>query len=89
MSVAIPPAYQSRRYPKFVGDSVTDYPALVGKPRPMIREGMYNERLFTHNGRTQNITEWARECGIPYQRLYHRLYRGWPIDLALTRRPNE
>lgn len=33
-------------------------------------------RLLTAGGRTQCVTEWARELGIPKQRIYQRLHRG-------------
>lgn len=36
------------------------------------------------NGRTDNITNWARSIGIHPDTLKHRLVVGWPIDIALT-----
>lgn len=42
--------------------------------------------LITFNGRTQTLTAWAREIGIPYATLAERLRRyGWTVEQALTR----
>jgi hypothetical protein len=38
----------------------------------------------TYNGRTQSIAQWARECGLRYRTLYHRINRGWELERALT-----
>lgn len=44
----------------------------------------YN-RLLTFNGRTQTITQWCEETGVPYVTLNKRLRRGVPIERALMR----
>lgn len=38
---------------------------------------------LTFNGRTQCLTDWAKELGIHHQTLRNRLKRGWGIDAAL------
>lgn len=38
----------------------------------------------TFNGRTDNITNWARSIGIHPDTLKHRIVAGWPLSLALT-----
>lgn len=43
-----------------------------------------NNRLITHDGRTQPMKQWAEEKGIPCNTLRARLNRGWPIDRALN-----
>ncbi|KKK84731.1 hypothetical protein LCGC14_2780380 [marine sediment metagenome] len=44
-----------------------------------------NNRLITHDGKTQCIAEWAEEFDINYQILWDRLCRyNWPIEKALT-----
>lgn len=40
--------------------------------------------LLTHNGKTLNLTQWAKLIGIHYTTLRARLDRGWPISLALS-----
>lgn len=41
-------------------------------------------RLLTAHGRTQSISEWAKEVGIGKATLRLRLDHGWPIDAALS-----
>ena len=43
----------------------------------------YN-RLYTYNGETHNIMEWAQIMRISSNMLYKRLLRGWDIEKALT-----
>jgi hypothetical protein len=43
-------------------------------------------KLIEFKGRSQSITEWARETGINYGTLVSRLNKGWPLDRALTER---
>lgn len=40
-------------------------------------------KLYTYNGKTQCVKEWADEYGINYVTLGHRLYRGWDIERAI------
>ncbi len=40
-------------------------------------------RLLTYDGRTMNITRWARHIGISYSVLRWRL-KNWPLDRALS-----
>lgn len=41
-------------------------------------------RMFTHDGRTMCITDWANHVGMADTTLLYRLDRGWPIGKALT-----
>lgn len=43
----------------------------------------YN-RLYTYNGETHNIMQWAQIMSISANMLYKRLLRGWDIEKALT-----
>jgi lambda repressor-like predicted transcriptional regulator len=38
---------------------------------------------LTINGRTQTVTEWAREAGISRASLHSRLWKGWPPEEAV------
>jgi hypothetical protein len=40
--------------------------------------------LLTHNGITQNVTDWAAAIGIPANSLNMRIRLGWDVDRALT-----
>ncbi len=41
--------------------------------------------LIEYNGKTQNLTQWAKELGIPGQTLYARLrISNWPVEKAFT-----
>jgi hypothetical protein len=53
------------------------------------REQMNNKRtnrLITHDGRTQTISQWAQELGLNPETIHSRLWRGHP-PLAPNRRP--
>jgi len=39
--------------------------------------------LITISGRTQCMTDWAKECGVKMGTVWQRLYRGWPAIQAL------
>jgi hypothetical protein len=39
---------------------------------------------LTWNGKTQNVTEWAKELGMSANALNQRLYLGWTFERALT-----
>lgn len=41
-------------------------------------------RQLTHNGKTQNTIDWAREMGLNYGTLLKRLKNGWSTERALT-----
>jgi hypothetical protein len=43
-----------------------------------------NNRLLTHNGKTQCATAWAEEVGLKKNLVEVRLSRGWDIEIALT-----
>lgn len=41
--------------------------------------------LIEYNGKTQNLSQWAKEFGIPGQTLYARLrLSNWPVEKAFT-----
>ena len=41
--------------------------------------------LLTYNGKTQSLTEWAIEMGIPVSTLYARINQyGWSVEKALN-----
>lgn len=39
--------------------------------------------MITHNGKTQNITLWAKEYGIARKTIRNRLEKGLPVDQVL------
>lgn len=41
-------------------------------------------KWLTYNGETHTMAEWAEIVGMPYDRLNSRLFRGWPIEKALS-----
>ena len=45
-----------------------------------------NIKPITFNGKTQLMTDWAKEYGIPLTTLYIRLSRGCSIETALTQK---
>jgi hypothetical protein len=53
-------------------------------PRNQLSNRRNNHNLVAF-GRTQTITKWAEEFGIPMTTLRNRIYRaGMPIEAALT-----
>ena len=48
------------------------------------RGGARATRLYTFNGKTMCIADWAREIGISPASLQKRLNKGWPLELALS-----
>ena len=48
------------------------------------RGGARATRLFTFNGKTMCIADWAKEIGITPASLQKRLNKGWPLELALS-----
>lgn len=38
---------------------------------------------LTHNGKTQRISAWSKELGIPVQTIYSRIKQGWPVERIL------
>jgi hypothetical protein len=41
-------------------------------------------RLITHNGKTQSVSAWGRELGIPHVRIFDRLKIGWTFERAIS-----
>lgn len=46
------------------------------------RGGKRATRLYTFNGKTLCIADWAREIGISPQSMQKRLNKGWPLEKA-------
>ena len=40
--------------------------------------------LLSFAGKTQCVTDWAKELGVPRMRLYDRLRNGWSVERTLT-----
>lgn len=43
-----------------------------------------SNKMITYQGVTLCVTDWAKRQGIPKQCLQDRLWRGWPVEHALT-----
>lgn len=52
--------------------------------------GQANNRTNNHhivfNGQDHTLTEWSRLQGIKWQTMQNRIRRGWPIEVALTKK---
>ena len=44
-----------------------------------------NNRYLEAFGKKKTIAEWSDELGIPYSRIWHRLYSGWDAERALSK----
>jgi hypothetical protein len=49
------------------------------------RGGRRATRLYTFEGKTMCIADWAKEVGISPQSMQKRLNNGWPLDKALSK----
>lgn len=44
-----------------------------------------NKREYIYEGKTQNLSAWAKELNMPVQTLYNRLVmKNWPVEKAFT-----
>lgn len=57
-----------------IEDALTIPPSTVNK----------SHKLLTFNGKTQNITQWAKELGVSHRTITDRIKRGLPMDQVLT-----
>jgi hypothetical protein len=48
-----------------------------------------NLRMYTYNGETKHLAEWARKLNIEYQLLYDRLRLGMSFEKAITYTPKK
>ena len=48
------------------------------------RGGKRATRMYTFEGKTMCIADWAKEIGITPASLQKRFNKGWPIELALS-----
>lgn len=40
--------------------------------------------MYTYNGETLNVTQWAKRFNIPPKTLFNRLYTGWDFQTAIS-----
>ncbi|WP_265519495.1 hypothetical protein [Nitratireductor luteus] len=57
-------------------------PSLNTRPRPSRKP-----KLYTYNGASKSLSEWASCCGVDYQTLARRIRSGMAIEQALTMKP--
>jgi hypothetical protein len=43
-----------------------------------------NAHLIAFQGKSMRIAEWAEYLGVPITTIKNRIYRGWPLERALT-----
>lgn len=42
-------------------------------------------RVYTYNGKTQNLTNWCNELQLPYKNIHNRLVKlGWSFERAIS-----
>ena len=59
-----------------------DFEKAINKSKMSGKEGV---RTYTHNGVTKTISQWAKELGIEYQKLYNRLIgQKWSFESAVS-----
>jgi hypothetical protein len=60
------------------------YGCNMSLKRALTAPNNIDHRLITFAGKTQNLTAWAHEYGIPMKVLHQRLSRNWPLERALN-----
>lgn len=56
----------------------------VWAPRFVQNRNTRRNLFITYQGRTQILTDWARELDLPLLCIWKRLNRGWSVDRAFT-----
>lgn len=47
-------------------------------------------RMFTYNGKTQNLTQWCEELNLEYKRVHNRIFQlNWSFEKAISAPVNE
>lgn len=63
---------------------INDWPLNIKWSTPKENSrNKHNNRLITHAGKTQTLSQWAEELGIRTDTLFKRFWRGESIELAL------
>ena len=44
----------------------------------------HSNHFLTYNNKTMTMAQWCEQTGLPFSTLKKRIYRGWPVDIALT-----
>lgn len=60
-------------------------------PLPLRRDPMPGRpaKVYTHNGQSKTLTQWATETGMPLPTLRRRLRSGMSFERAITRKPGK
>ena len=56
---------------------------VIVKAKEQQSHTSYN-RLYTYNGETLTLMQWAEKSGISPNMLYKRMLRGWDIKKAIN-----
>ena len=48
-----------------------------------------NNHMIFFRGKSQTLQQWANETGIKAPTIRRRLKNGWPVEIALTKSPNQ
>ena len=48
-----------------------------------------DNHMISFRGKTQTLQQWANETGIKAATIRYRLRKGWSVDIALTKSPNQ
>jgi len=43
-----------------------------------------HNKMFSYKGKTQTMSDWAKDCGLPYTAIRARLRRGWSVEKAIS-----
>jgi hypothetical protein len=76
------PEYTLDRWPDKDGDYT---PANCRWAKPTQQQNnLRNNVMLTARGKTQTVSQWAREVGLEAGVLHYRVRKGWPAERALT-----
>ena len=59
--------------------------AAQNEPETSEEKPNKKQDLIEYNGKTQNLSQWAKELGMPGQTLFARIHlSGWTVEKAFT-----
>lgn len=84
-SAAVTEEYEAVQNESELADEEVIEEESQNEPESTQVESKRKQDLIEYNGKTQNLSAWARELGIPGQTLYARLrLSNWPVEKAFT-----
>lgn len=85
-----PPPRRSRfELPPAIKRAVAPVTAVTRQPITSTESPMTNpqRKMYTHDGKTLSLDEWAARVGVRKEALRMRIAKGWPLERAFSKNP--